>query len=63
MNNLKIHAALDEIGRLFDTVNESKKRNGRMPNPESDAGRALISLQEFGVELRKMNLQQVGVAT
>ena len=61
MTNMKIQAALDEIERLFDTVNESRKRNGKMPNPDSDAGRAFILLQEFSSALRKLNLQQLGI--
>ena len=52
MTNMKLQAALDEIERLFDTVREYKKRNGRLPNPDSDAGRALFSLRAFVGELR-----------
>ena len=62
MNNMKMQAALDEIGRLFDTVYEFKKRNGEMPNPNSDAGRSYILLQNFIDELRKFNLQQIGIS-
>jgi hypothetical protein len=32
-----------------------------LPNAESDAGRALNQIQEFCAELRKLNLQQLGV--
>ena len=62
MTNMKMQGALDEIERLSDTVLESKKRNGKMPNPESDAGRAFILLQEFCSALRKMNVQQLGIS-
>lgn len=58
MTNSKLQAALDEIERLFDTVKEFQKRNGQLPNPDSDAGRALVSLQAFVSELRKLNLGQ-----
>jgi hypothetical protein len=61
MYNTKMQAALDEIERLYETVHESKKRTGKLPNAESDAGRALVQLQEFCAELRKLNLQQLGV--
>ena len=59
MTNSKLQAALDEIERLADTVAQYKKRNGRLPNPDSDAGRALFSLQSFIGELRKLNLNQI----
>lgn len=58
MTNSKLQAALDEVERLFDTVKEFQKRNGQLPNPDSDAGRALVSLQAFVGELRKLNLGQ-----
>ena len=61
MTNMKLQAALDEIERLFDTVKEYKKRNGRLPNPDSDAGRALFSLHAFLGELRKLNLDQIPI--
>jgi len=61
MNNMKLQAAIDEIERLYDTVHESKKRNGKLPNPDSDAGRALILLKEFATELKKIDLDEVGV--
>lgn len=58
MTNSKLQAALDEVDRLFDTVKEFQKRNGRLPNPDSDAGRALFSLKLFSEEMRKYNLTQ-----
>jgi hypothetical protein len=58
MTNSKLQAALDEIERLFDTVKEYKKRNRRLQNPDSDAGRALFSLHAFLGELRKLNLDR-----
>jgi hypothetical protein len=61
MTNIKLQAALDEISRLFDTVHEFKKRNGELPATDSDAGRALILLRTFVDELKKQNLQQVGI--
>jgi hypothetical protein len=61
MYNTKMQAALDEIERLYETVHEAKKRTGKLPNAESDAGRALTQLQEFCAELKKLNLQQLGV--
>ena len=64
MTNSKLQAAVDEVERLFDTVKEYKKRNnGRLPNADSDAGRALFSLQAFVTELRKLNLSQVAELT
>lgn len=58
MTNSKLQAALDEVGRLFDTVKEFQKRNGHLPNSDSDAGRAMSSLKIFLDELRKLNLGQ-----
>lgn len=58
MTNTKLQAALDEVERLFTTVKEFQKRNGQLPNSDSDAGRALSSLQAFFDELRKYNLGQ-----
>lgn len=59
MINSKLQSALDEIERLFETVKEYKKRNNRLPNPDSDAGRALFCLRAFVDELRKFNLTQI----
>lgn len=56
MTNSKLQAALDELERLRDTVKGFKDRNGTLPNPDSDAGRALASLTSFTGELDKLNL-------
>lgn len=56
MTNSKLQAALDELERLRDTVKGFKERNGRLPDPDSDAGRALFALQTFTSELQKLNL-------
>lgn len=58
MTNSKLQAAVDEVERLFDTVKEFKKRNGSLPNPDSDAGRALFSLQVFYKELKRFDHRQ-----
>lgn len=62
MINGKLQLALDEIERLFETVHEYKKRNGKLPDTDSDAGRALYSLQIFIAGLRKLNLRRIGEA-
>ena len=60
MTHLKLQVALDEIGRLCDTVNGYKERNGgTLPNPDSDAGRALSSLETFTSELHKFDIAKV----
>lgn len=60
MTHLKLQAALDELVRLCDTVRGFKERNGgTLPNPDSDAGRALSSLETFTSELRKLNIGKV----
>jgi hypothetical protein len=59
MTHLKLQAALDELGRLCDTVTGFKERNGTLPNPDSDAGRALSLLETFTSELHKLNLGKV----
>jgi len=56
MTNSKLQAALDELERLRDTVRGFKERNSSMPNPDSDAGRALQSLRSFISELNKLEL-------
>ena len=56
MTNSKLQAALDELERLHRTVKEFEARNGTLPNPDSDAGRALFSLESFTSELHKLNL-------
>jgi hypothetical protein len=59
MLNMKLQAALDELERLRDTVIGFKDRNGSLPNPDSDAGRALSMIQKFMGELGKLNLNAV----
>ena len=59
MTNSKLQAALDELERLRDTVKGFKERNGRLPDPDSDAGRALFTLQTFTSELQKLNLGNI----
>ena len=59
MINAKLQAALDEIERLCDTVREYKKRNGQLPQTDSDAGRAAYSLQQFHDALEKFDLEKV----
>jgi hypothetical protein len=55
MTNTKLQAALDELERLLGTVKGFKERNGTLPNPDSDAGRALSTLETFASELQKLN--------
>ena len=59
MNNFKLQVALDELERLHDTVKEFKTRNGRLPNPDSDAGRAVSTLEAFDGELKKLRIGQL----
>jgi hypothetical protein len=59
VNNFKLQAALDELERLHDTVKEFKTRNGRLPNPDSDAGRAVSSLEAFAGELKRLRIGQL----
>jgi hypothetical protein len=61
MTHLKLQAALDELERLVDTVKGFKERNGGTlpPNPDSDAGRALSSLEMFSSELHKLDIGKV----
>ena len=59
MTNAKLQVALDELGRLCDTVKGFKERNGTLPNPDSDAGRALFSLEAFASELHKLNFPKL----
>ncbi len=59
MTNSKLQAALDELERLCETVKGYKERNGSLPNPDCDAGRALSSLEAFTSELHKLNLSKV----
>jgi|GEM_PF-2900916 hypothetical protein len=59
MTHLKLQAALDELGRLCDTVKGFKDRNGTMPNLDSDAGRAFSALETFTTEMQKLNIGKV----
>jgi hypothetical protein len=60
MTHLKLQAALDELIRLCDTLKGFKERNGgRLPNPDSDAGRALSSLETFSSELHKLDIDKI----
>jgi hypothetical protein len=57
MTNSKLQAALDELQRLCETVKGFKERNGgTLPNPDSDAGRALSLLETFTSELHKLDI-------
>jgi len=60
MTHLKLQAALDELIRLCDSLKGFKERNGgRLPNPDSDAGRALSSLETFSSELHKLDIDKI----
>jgi hypothetical protein len=50
MTNSKLQAAIDELERLYGTVKAFKARNGTLPNPDSDAGRAVFALEAFAGE-------------
>ena len=60
MTHMKLQAALDELERLCNTVKGFKERNGgTLPNPDSDAGRALYALETFSNELHKLDIGKV----
>ena len=59
MTNSKLQAAIDELERLFATVKAFKERNGRLPNPDSDAGRAASALEAFAGELKTLRIGQL----
>lgn len=60
MTNSKLQAALDELERLCETVKGFKERSGgTLPNPDSDAGRALSLLETFTSELHKLDIGKV----
>jgi hypothetical protein len=60
MTHLKLQAALDELERLCGTLKGYKERNGgSLPNPDSEAGRALSSLKMFTGELHKLDIGKV----
>ena len=56
MSNSKLQAAIDELERLYGTVKAFKARNGTLPNPDSDAGRAMFTLEAFAEELKKLQI-------
>ena len=56
MINQKLQAALDELERLSETVNECKKRNSEVPNPQSDVGRAVDLLLTFSSAFQRLEL-------
>ena len=59
MSNSKLQAALDELERLYGTVKAFKARNGTLPNPDSDAGRAVLILESFAEELKNLQIGQL----
>jgi hypothetical protein len=60
MTHMKLQAALDELERLCNTVKGFKERNGgTLPNPDSDAGRALYALETFSSELHKLDIGKI----
>jgi hypothetical protein len=60
MTHLKFQAALDELERLCNTLKGFKERNGgTLPNPDSDAGRALSLLETFTGKLHKLDIGKV----
>jgi hypothetical protein len=56
MMNSKLQAALDELERLRDTVKGYRDRNAKLPNPDSDAGRAVTLINDFNSALEKLHL-------
>jgi hypothetical protein len=59
VNNSKLQAALDELERLYETVKQFKARNGRLPNPDSDAGRAVSTMEAFAGELKRLKIGEL----
>ena len=57
--NSKLQAALDELERLRDTVKGYRDRNSKLPNPDSDAGRAVTLINDFSIALEKLHLASV----
>src|SRR5690348_15452795 len=55
-DNSKLQAAIDELERLYATVQSFKARNGTLPNPDSDAGRAVFALETFAGELKQLHI-------
>lgn len=62
MTNSKLQAALDELERLNETIKGYKARNGALPNPDSDAGRAVSLLETFAAELKKLHIGRLEYA-
>lgn len=56
MTNSKLQAAIDELERLYATVQSFKARNGALPKADSDAGRALFALETFAGELKQLHI-------
>jgi hypothetical protein len=57
---MKLQAALDELERLCETVKGYKERNAaELPAPDSDAGRAVSSLEMFTTEMHKLNIGKI----
>jgi len=63
MTNSKLQAAIDEMERLYETVKAFKERTGKLPNPDSDAGRAVSSLEAFAGELNKLHIGKLVYAS
>lgn len=63
MTNYKLQAAIDELERLFGTVKAFKAHNGKLPNPDSDAGRAVSSLEAFADELKALHIGKLVYAS
>jgi len=59
MTPMKLQVALDELERLCETVKGFKERNGTMPVPDSDAGRAVSSLEMFTIEMHKLEIGKI----
>jgi hypothetical protein len=63
VTNSKLQAAIDELERLSHTVKAFKARNGKSPNPDSDAGRAVSSLEAFAGELNTLHIGKLVYVT
>jgi len=63
MTSSKLQAALDELERLNETVKGYTARNGKLPSPDSDAGRAVSLLETFAEELKRLNIGRLEYAT
>ena len=56
MVTVEVLGAIDELERLSDTLKAFKERNGKLPNPDSDARRAVSSLEAFAGELNTLHI-------